>query len=124
MRKIIENYCVNQLYLLGFNNFGRLNKKRKRIIFNWNGAPIFRMFTQKKNYVIWVLITFCGYTVYEEQLNFLKPYKQKIKHSWGEIQDIIRAYNTIPSIKLSRLVSNQYSSEPKSDVLPVTPQDN
>ena len=120
----MKKYLINQLYLLGFNNFGRINKKRKRIIFNWDGIPLFRMFTNKKNYVLWVLVFICKYDIYEQKLNLSIPYKPKIKHTFGEIQDTIRAYNTIPSVKLSRLVSNQYSSEPKSDVLPVTPQDN
>lgn len=93
MLNYIEKWCVKTLYYLEFQRFGRIQKKKKRIIFNWDGIPLFRMFTNKKNYVLGILISLCGYEVYEEKLNLWKPYKRKINHTWGEWQDIIRSYN-------------------------------
>ena len=126
MKKIIEKWAVNLLYINNFTRFGRINKKRRRIIFTWQGRILFSIFPSRKEMLaVQILEKWYGYTFWEHKPTWCSITKPQIDHTWGEVQDIIRSYNTIPSPKaLSRLVSNQYSSEPKSDVLPVTPQDN
>jgi len=93
--KGIEKRCVNYLYTNNFMLFGRINKKAKKIIFNWDGIPIFNMFTGKKNFVLWFLIRFYGYQVYEQRLCLFLPYKAKITHTKGEVLDIIWSYKKI-----------------------------
>lgn len=104
LKQKIHKLCVATLYNHGFNQFhGRINKKRKVIIFDMFGAGLFKAFPNPKtNLALSILINWYGYKCIEHNLliPFVKHPPKRLQHTWGEVQDIIRAYNTIPLLKL------------------------
>lgn len=105
LRKI-ELWSIKTLYDLSHLTISRINRKNKKIIFNWTGAVMFRQFSDsKERLAITLLRRFLGYKIYEEQLCFWIPIKRRPDHTWGEIQDIIRAghqakWGPIPKVQL------------------------
>jgi len=86
-----ELYLVNYLYKQSFHRFGRINKIKRKIIFGWFEWSLFQSFHSPKEWLVFSILIRCyGYKAYEEQLCPFRPLKQKISHTWGEIQDIIR----------------------------------
>lgn len=91
MKKIIEKWAVSAMYDLEFQRFGRISKKTRKIIFNWQGRILFSIWpSPKERLAVTILTKWYGYTCWEEQLCFFKPQKPQINHTWGEVQDIIR----------------------------------
>lgn len=103
IKTYIEKRAVACLYNRGFNQSGRINKKNKKICFEPMFSVIFKHFADpSQKLAITVLIKWYGYGIYEQNLITwcsVKAYKPQMKHTWGEIQDIIRSYNTIPGPK-------------------------
>lgn len=90
LRKI-ELWSIKTLYDLSYNKISRINRKHKKIIFNWQGALLFKHFSLGKERLSYTLLTnICGYGTYEERLCLWFP-NPRPTHTWGEIQDIIRA---------------------------------
>ncbi len=100
LKTYIEKWAVATLYNQSFNQYnGRINKKTKKIFFDMFGASLFKNFgNQKQHLAISILVNWYGYKCYEENIliPFVKHAPKRIDHTWGEVQDIIRAYNTIP----------------------------
>lgn len=103
LKQKIHKLCVATLYNHGFNQHGgRINKKRRVIIFDSFCAGLFKSFANpKEKLALSVLINWYGYKCYEYNvlILFVPTPPKKIEHTWGEVQDIIRAYNTIPLLK-------------------------
>lgn len=98
MKRLIENWCRKVLYLQCFGLLQGFSRHKKRIIFCFMGSGLFKSFhiNTKEHIAIIILTKYYGYKTYEQQLYFFGPKPpEKINHTWGEIQDIIRAYNTI-----------------------------
>lgn len=90
--RAIEKWAINKLYLLDFHTSARINRHSKKIIFQFCFWIIWRQFsTNKERFYFAVLTGICGYKVYERQPNFFNPAPlYPPRHTWGEIQDIIR----------------------------------
>ena len=100
----LDIWAVNCLYLNNFTRFARINKKTKKIIFNWQGRILFSIWpSPKERLAVAILTKWYRYTCWEEQLCFFKPQKPQIDHTWGEIQDIIRMTGRYRPIKPYRL---------------------
>lgn len=103
LKQKIHKLAVATLYKQGFNqHHGRINKKRRVIIFDTFGDGLFKAFAgQKERWAIIILINWYGYKCYEHNIlvPFVKHPPKRLNHTWGEVQDIIRSYNTIPILK-------------------------
>ena len=106
LKHLLEKWSVKMLYHHHFTRFGRINKKRKKLIFDFACYGIFQAFFHPKERLAFsILCRWCGYSAWEIRPNFwCKPYVARIEHTWGEIQDIIRAYHTIPCPPLFKRV--------------------
>ncbi len=97
IKKHIEKRAVACLYNHEFINRGRINKKKKKIVFEPMFSIFFRQFANKKERLAIEILSRLGYTVWETNLVTwcqAKAYADayKIPHTWGEVQDIIRSY--------------------------------
>lgn len=105
----LEKWSINKLYLLDFHKFGRISRHRRMIIWDFCGSNIWWLFPSFKKWLpIMVLDRVCRYSIFEIRPNFLKEFRppNQIKHTWGEIQDIIRLngkHRSIKPLPLSRI---------------------
>ena len=104
----LEKWAINKLYLLDFHKFGRISRHRRMIIFDFCGSKIWFMFPNFKKWLLmFVLNKICGWGLYEASVDFwCRPYKHRLEHTWGEIQDIIRLngkHRPIKPLPLSRI---------------------
>ncbi len=110
LRKI-ELWAIKTLYDLSYLTISRINRKNKKIIFNCFGAGLFKYFHDPKERLAFTLLRqLCGYEVYQETLCFNIPINNRPNHTWGEIQDIIRAghqakWGPLPEVQLPSTTS-------------------
>lgn len=100
----IEKWAVRKLYLADFAKHARINKKKKSIIFGEFDWILFKHFHSFKEWLYFGILTqFYGYKVYEKRLCLFVPQKKEITQTWGEIQDIIRAYHYVKNPHLYQI---------------------
>ncbi len=76
----VEKKCVFKLLKFGFASSGKINYCTKQIIFNPFGLAIFKTFiTPKEQFYITILIKWCKYKVYEQNLILFCQERQQIK---------------------------------------------
>ena len=104
IKQKLEKWAVATLYNQGFNqHHGRINKKRRIIIFDTFCGGLFKSFgSPKEHLAISVLINWYGYKCneYNVLIPFAKTPPKRLKHTWGEVQDIIRSYSEIPMLPI------------------------